>query len=74
MATIKTLNVSDFIQEFRNYGRDNFSTEALEYLFGYYDELENFEMDVIAICCDWTESDLDDVRNNYDLPYDQYND
>ena len=36
--------------------RNQFSWEALDALFNYYDEFdENMEADVIAICCDWTE-------------------
>ena len=51
-----TVDQSTFVREFEAYGRaDQFSYEALEALFEYYDELEDFELDVIAICCDWTE-------------------
>ena len=51
-----TVDQSTFVRQFEAYGRaDQFSYEALEALFEYYDELEDFELDVIAICCDWIE-------------------
>lgn len=47
---------SEFMDEFHHAGRgDQFSFEALERLFDYYDELDGYELDVIAICCEWTE-------------------
>lgn len=74
-----TINsASAFMDEFTSAGRgDQFSYGAMEALFDYYDELDNFELDVIAVCCDWTEyenedealeacgaEDLDDLQNN----------
>ena len=52
-----TINsASAFMDEFARMGRgEQFSYEALEALFDFYDELEDFELDVIAICCEWTE-------------------
>ena len=50
-----------FKESFKAHGRRNqFSDEALNYLFDYYEELDEScgmetELDVIAICCDWTE-------------------
>lgn len=61
MAIITTVSVSDFRDAFRAMGRhDQFSYDALGALFDYYDELsedtgEPWELDVIAICCDWEE-------------------
>ena len=57
----KTIDKHDFIQEFRNYNReDNFSREGLEALFDYMEQYEEetgleIELDVIAICCEYTE-------------------
>ena len=61
------------IDAFRKYGRlktsethGNFTEEAVEELFNYYDELENYELDVIGICCEWTQyDDIDEVREAY---------
>jgi len=63
------------IDAFRRYGRlktsethGNFTEEAVEELFNYYDELANYELDVIGICCEWTQyDDLDEVKETYDL-------
>ena len=70
---IKTLSVYDFIQEFKNYGRgEQFSREGLVVLFDYLEELEEstgieMELDIIAICCDYTEyKSLEDFKNDYD--------
>lgn len=58
---IEKVSLSDFCQRFKDYGRqDHFSYEGLEALFNYYEELEEdmkeqIELDVIGICCDWTE-------------------
>ena len=75
-----TINsASGFMDEFHRMGRgDQFSYEALESLFYFYDELEDFELDVIAICCEWTEyenegealrvcgaEDIDELKNNH---------
>lgn len=53
---------SDFIDAFRAYGRENqFSYNGFCALFDWYEELEagtgeDIELDVIAICCDWSEA------------------
>ena len=75
-----TINsASAFMDEFSRMGRgDQFSYEALESLFDFYDEIEDFELDVIAVCCEWTEyenekealaacgaEDLDELQNKH---------
>jgi hypothetical protein len=50
--------------------KDQFSYEALGLLFAYFEELEEgmgeeVELDVIAICCDYTEDTVTDIANNY---------
>ena len=69
----KTISTNDFIQEFKNYGRgEQFSREGLITLFDYLEELEEstgieIELDIIAICCDYTEyKSLEDFKNDYD--------
>ena len=62
---------SMFVQRFIDYGRqDNFSRAALFALYEFYetqaDDLgENMEMDVIAICCDWSELTIDEIKQEY---------
>lgn len=56
----QTVNYYAFEQAFRDYDRyDQFGYAALRALFDYMEELEQdcgteFELDVIALCCDWT--------------------
>jgi hypothetical protein len=50
-------------------GRVNqFSYEGLGALFDYMEEADpNAELDVIALCCDYTEDTAADILNNYGL-------
>ena len=58
-------NVSehDFTEAFRDYGRqDNFSYEGLKALYEWFEEYEEdtgeeIELDVVGICCDFSEYD-----------------
>jgi len=64
------VNFSTFCDEFHNMGRGNqFSYDALEVLFDYYEQLEEdigepIEFDVIAICCEWTEYESEEYLLN----------
>lgn len=66
-----TVTNSMFHDAFNDMGRgDQFSYEALNELFRYYEETEdstgeNMELDVIAICCEWTEHDTNSIINDY---------
>ena len=55
----QTINLYQFRDAFRDYNRkDNFSYEGLESLFNWFEELDcdtETELDVIAICCEFTE-------------------
>lgn len=56
----ETVNESRFIEAFRQTRPNQFSRAALVALFDYLDQLEQDlgeeqELDVIALCCDWTE-------------------
>lgn len=63
MAIVKTFDLQDFIGEFRAYGRkQDFSDQALEIIFDYLNDLgEVVEIDVIAICCEYTEQSCADL-------------
>ena len=65
---IQTINLEDFRQAFRNMDRgEQFSYEALELIFNHLEECDpDFELDVIAICCDFTEGDFQEVANELD--------
>ena len=63
----------DFERAFDDFDRsDNFSREGLRALYDYLEEYEDstgeeLELDVIAICCEFTEfENLDDFWDNYD--------
>ena len=54
----QTVNETDFLDAFRNYGRDDqFSRAGLIALFDYLEEYagEEQELDVIGLCCDFSE-------------------
>ncbi len=67
----QTINLSDFRDAFQKIRPNNFSYEGLEVLFDYLEECEQggeeLELDVIALCCDYTERDIKDVLKEYDL-------
>lgn len=68
-----TVSNHDFVEAFRAHGRlDNFSFEALDLLFSYFEEYEEstgeeIELDVVAICCEYNESDADDAIAIYSI-------
>jgi len=77
----QTINESQFIDAFRQAGRkDQFSYKALQALYEYYEELANdtgepFELDVIAICCDWAEfKDIEEFKESYGEEYESLDD
>jgi len=65
----KTIDSQDFIQAFRDYNRqDNFSIDGLKALFEMFEEIDSdMELDVIAICCDYSESDAQDIADNHGI-------
>ena len=75
MAITQTLDKSTFVRMFDEWNRsENFSYEARELLFDYYEEFDNFEMDVIGICCDWTEFHWTDIAREYNISLDDCED
>ena len=59
----KTITENDFINAFTSYNRESqFSVKARKELFNYLEECEagsgtEYELDPIALCCDFTEYD-----------------
>lgn len=70
---IQTINLSDFRTAFHNMGRkDQFSYEGLELIFDYIedyerDNSEQTELDVIGICCEWSEDMPEEIAASYDI-------
>jgi hypothetical protein len=67
-----TINFDAFAESFVKMGRfEQFSTEALRALFDYYEALEDdigesFDLDVIAICCEWSEYKIKELPDVFD--------
>jgi hypothetical protein len=64
-----TINKSQFRDEFHRAGRkDQFSYEALGLLFDYLEDCQpDYELDVIAICCEFVEMSEEEAREQYDI-------
>lgn len=69
----QTVYFNDFHQAFKNHDRaTQFSYEGLELIYDYLLELEQdagweIELDVIAICCDYSEMTPQEVIDSYGL-------
>lgn len=59
------INVYDFERMFKQMDRDYYSWEGYQALYEYYDEFEDFELDVVAICCEVTEYIPEDLKKDY---------
>ena len=73
---IRTINEYDFIDAFKKMGREgNFSNDGLVALYEYLEMLEDdtgqpIELDVIALCCEFTEYDnLEEFQADYSEDY-----
>jgi hypothetical protein len=71
-----TIHRHDFLRAFEDAGRGNqFSRVALFELFDYLEQMESdsgveIELDVVAICCDYSESTYAELIEQYDIPID----
>ena len=71
-----TINLYDFRDAFTQIRPDNFSYQGLEILFDWFEEYEastgeETELDVIAICCEWSETTREEIIQYYDIPEDE---
>lgn len=68
-----TVSRYDFERAFVDAGRkEQFSYEGMGLLFDYFEEYEEstgeeIDLDVIAICCEYSEDTLEDIANNYGI-------
>ena len=67
---INTIDEYQFKDAFMKIRPDNFSYNGLSSLFEYFEEYEDsigeqIELDVIAICCEWSEASYSEVYNDY---------
>jgi hypothetical protein len=70
-----TVNFSEFRDLFQQIRPDNFSYQGQKILFAYFEEIEEstgeeIELDVIAICCDFAESDWQTIAIDYSIELD----
>ena len=67
---IKTINEYEFIRAFENMGREEqFSYNGKIALFNYLEDYEEnvgeqMELDIIALCCEFTEYTIEEYRND----------
>ena len=64
-------NASQFRDAFRALGRESqFSHQAFDVLFDYFEECDpDMDLDVIAICCDYSEDTVQNIAGNYDIDF-----
>lgn len=64
-----TLSVYDFRDAFvRANRKEQFSYEALGLIYDYLEEMDSdYELDVIAICCEFAEQSPDDIAWDYGI-------
>ena len=65
-------NASQFRNHFAAMGRaDQFSYEALNLLYEFLEEnIEGYELDVVALCCDYAEDTLENIAMSLGVPVD----
>jgi len=69
----QSVNFSAFCDAFHAYKRyDQFGYQALQILFEYLEEMESetgeeLELDVIALCCDYSVDSVADIAENYGI-------
>ena len=67
----QSINLYQFRDAFQAIRPDNFSYEGLEVLFDWSESMDDdcgteTELDVIAICCEFSELEPREIRENYD--------
>lgn len=67
---IQTINLHQFREAFRLHERTNFSYEGLEVLFNHLEQWENdtgeqWVLDVIGLCCEFSELSLSELLDSY---------
>lgn len=69
MALVKTLDKYDLQKEFQACDRDYYSLDGYQALLDLFEECDcgkNTDLDVIAICCDFTEDDAPSIIDTYE--------
>lgn len=71
-----SISIYDFREAFNRMGRENFSYDGLAVLFDYLEMVEDscgdeFELDVIGLCCEFAESDWQSIASDYSIEIDE---
>lgn len=71
----QTINKGQFADAFKALRPDNFSLCGLGILFDYFTEVEDscgeeFELDVIGVCCDFAEGTWQSIASDYSIDLD----
>ena len=72
----QTIGFYEFRNAFESLRPDNFSYEGLSLLWDYFEQFEEdtgeeMELDVIAICCEYSEDEIGDFIKAYDVEVDE---
>jgi len=72
----QTINEYQFRDAFMAMRPENFSYEGLTALFDWFEEYEastgeEIDLDIIAICCEWSETTREEIIQYYDIPEDE---
>ena len=76
----QSINFSQFIDAFKAHDRyDGYGYEALKVIYNYLEEYEEetgqeIELDVVAICCDYSAENHTDIAANYSIDLDGLDD
>jgi type I site-specific restriction endonuclease len=73
----EVVSLSDWLERWYESDRKNqFSQEALEQLYSEYNDYDDWEFDIIEVCCDWIEldastfKDMSQIIDDYDIDID----
>lgn len=73
MAIVLNVSETMFLETFRSMGRqEQFSYDAMRALYAYLEDMsddigQDVELDVVALCCEYTQESFDDVADNYSI-------
>ncbi len=72
MAIIDTLHEAQFVSEFIKHRPEDFSYDGLKVLFQYLDDMskdtgEDIEFCPVSFCCEFSEYNLEEFNNDYDM-------
>jgi len=72
MTIFETVDFSLFESRFKDYGRLDHFPKGLRALFDYLEQVSEevcqpLELDVIELCCDFSEGTIESVLDTYDL-------